>query len=104
MDLVLPGRSYPAVAPKETVGSPSFPRDPISALPCSPTPGERPCLTKAALQYCPRYSKHEGFPSYLPFEAPSHGFTDCASGHPLVTLGIPTLEGGISDANPGCFR
>ena len=47
---------------EETEGSPSFPGDPVAALPCSRTPGGPPRLTKTALRCCPRYSEHEGSP------------------------------------------
>ena len=60
---------------EETGGSPSFPGDPITALPCSRTPGGPPRLTNAALRCCPRSSEHEGSPINKHFEAQSHGFT-----------------------------
>ena len=60
--------------PEETGGSPSFPEDPVAALPCSSTPGGLPRQTIAALRCCPRYHKHEDSPVHLSFEALSHGF------------------------------
>ena len=59
----------------ETGGSPSFPGDPVTALPCSQTPGGPPRQTLAALRCCPRYHHNEGSPFPSNFEAPSHGFT-----------------------------
>jgi hypothetical protein len=41
---------------EETGGSPSFPEDPITALPCSQTPGGPPHQTIAVLRCCPRFS------------------------------------------------
>ena len=71
------GLTLPVFCCGRTGGSPSFPRDPMTALPCSPTPGEPPRLTTAAFRYGPRYHKHEGFPNHQNFEAQSHGFTAC---------------------------
>ena len=59
---------------EETGGSPSFPGDPISALPCSRIPGGPPRQTIAAFRYCPRYVQHEDSP-ITSFEIQSHGFT-----------------------------
>ena len=61
----------------ETGGSPSFPGDPVTALPCSQTPGGPPRQTIAAFRCCPRYHHNEGSPLLSNFEALSHGFTAC---------------------------
>ncbi len=74
LDLVMPVWSFPALS-EETGGSPSFPGDPIIALPCSQAPGGPPRQTIATLRCCPRYFNHEGSPIQNTFEAQSHGFT-----------------------------
>jgi len=60
--------------PGETVGSPSFPGDPNTALPCSQTPGGSPRQTIVAFQYCPRLSHNEDSP-----DNPISGLYDTAS-------------------------
>ena len=59
----------------ETGGSPSFPGDPITALPCSKAPGGPPRQTNCGASVLPSLFLARRLPHCFTFEAQSHGFT-----------------------------
>ena len=69
---------------------PSFPEDPVAALPCSKTPGGPPRQTIAALRRGPRDHHNEGSTIHIEFRDSITRLHDS----------LPTLEGAISGRQP----